>query len=143
MLESAELVAFVATSDVPRARTFYAETLGLELVGDDGFALVFDAHGTTLRVTQVAEVAVAPYTALGWLVADLAASVAALAGRGVVVRALRRHRSGRGRDLDRTGRRSRRVVQGSGRQHPLGHRELTALAATAAVSPSARESRKL
>ena len=84
MLESAELVAFVATSDVPRARTFYAEALGLELVGDDGFALVFDAHGTTLRVTQVAEVAVAPYTALGWLVGDLAATVAALAGRGVV-----------------------------------------------------------
>src|SRR4249919_2859349 len=84
MLESAELVAFVATSDVPRARTFYEETLGLELVGDDGFALVFNAQGTTLRVTQVAEVAVAPYTALGWLVADLAATVAALAGRGVV-----------------------------------------------------------
>ena len=84
MLESAELVAFVATSDVPRARTFYEEVVGLELVRDDGFALVFDAHGTTLRVTHVAEVAVAPYTALGWLVPDLAATVAALAGRGVV-----------------------------------------------------------
>jgi catechol 2,3-dioxygenase-like lactoylglutathione lyase family enzyme len=84
MLESAELVAFVATSDVPRARAFYEDVLGLELVGDDGFALVFDAHGTTLRVTQVAEVAVAPYTALGWKVSDVAASVVALTERGVV-----------------------------------------------------------
>ena len=84
MLESSELVAFIATSDVPGARTFYEDVLGLELVLDDGFALVFDAHGTTLRVTQVAEVSVAPYTALGWKVSDLAATVAALAGRGVV-----------------------------------------------------------
>jgi catechol 2,3-dioxygenase-like lactoylglutathione lyase family enzyme len=84
MLESAELIAFVATSDVPRTRSFYEEVLGLELVGDDGFALVFDARGTTLRVTQVAEVAVAPYTVLGWLVPDIAAAVAALTGRGVV-----------------------------------------------------------
>lgn len=84
MLESAELVAFIATSDAPGARTFYEDVLGLELVIDDGFALVFDAHGTTLRVTQVAEVTVAPYTSLGWLVPDLAATVAALAGRGVV-----------------------------------------------------------
>lgn len=84
MLESAELIAFVATADVPRARAFYEDVVGLELVGDDGFALVFDAHGTTLRVTQVAEVAVAPYTTLGWLVPDVVTTIAALAGRGVV-----------------------------------------------------------
>jgi predicted enzyme related to lactoylglutathione lyase len=84
MLESAELIAFVATADVPRARAFYEDVVGLELTGDDGFALVFDAHGTTLRVTQVAEVAVAPYTTLGWLVPDVVTTIAALAGRGVV-----------------------------------------------------------
>jgi predicted enzyme related to lactoylglutathione lyase len=84
MLESAELIAFVATADVPRARAFYEDVVGLDLIGDDGFALVFDAHGTTLRVTQVAEVAVAPYTTLGWLVPDVVTTIAALAGRGVV-----------------------------------------------------------
>jgi predicted enzyme related to lactoylglutathione lyase len=84
MLESAELIAFVATADVPRARHFYEDVVGLDLIGDDGFALVFDAHGTTLRVTQVAEVAVAPYTTLGWLVPDVVTTIAALAGRGVV-----------------------------------------------------------
>ncbi len=84
MLESAELIAFVATADVPRARAFYEDVVGLELIADDGFALVFDAHGTTLRVTQVAEVAVAPYTTLGWLVPDVVTTIAALAGRGVV-----------------------------------------------------------
>lgn len=83
MLESADLIAFAATSDVPRARAFYQDTLGLELVRDDGFALVFDAHGTMLRVTQVGEVIVAPYTVLGWEVADAASAVTGLRGLGV------------------------------------------------------------
>ena len=55
MLESAELVAFVATSDVPRACTFYEETLGPAR----GRRRVRYVRRTTLRVTQVAEVAVA------------------------------------------------------------------------------------
>jgi catechol 2,3-dioxygenase-like lactoylglutathione lyase family enzyme len=83
MLDSAAVIAFVATSDVPRAKTFYADALGLDLVRDDGFALVFDAHGTMLRVTQVQEVTVAPYTVLGWDVADVGAAMAALGARGV------------------------------------------------------------
>jgi catechol 2,3-dioxygenase-like lactoylglutathione lyase family enzyme len=83
MLDAAAIVAFVATSDVPRAKAFYAEVLGLELVHEDGYALVFDAHGTMLRVTQVHEVTIAPYTVLGWAVPDAAAAVAALGERGV------------------------------------------------------------
>ena len=77
-------MAFVgdaATS--PRAKAFYERCSASTLVRDDGFALVFDAHGTTLRVTQVEEVAVAPYTALGWAVPDAAPHVAALVERGV------------------------------------------------------------
>ena len=48
-----KLVAFVCTTDADRARTFYRSTLSLRLVSDDDFALVFDAHGTTLRITKV------------------------------------------------------------------------------------------
>jgi catechol 2,3-dioxygenase-like lactoylglutathione lyase family enzyme len=84
MLGSARLDAFVAATDVAAARTFYAETLGLRLVADDEFALVFDANGTTLRVTRVEQAVVAPYTVLGWQVTDIVATVAALATRGVV-----------------------------------------------------------
>jgi catechol 2,3-dioxygenase-like lactoylglutathione lyase family enzyme len=83
MLGSSDLVAFVATTDLDRARAFYAGTLGLSVVEESPFACVFDAHGTTLRVTPVGEIRAAPYTVLGWTVDDIAATVKALGVAGV------------------------------------------------------------
>ena len=83
VLGSEKLTAFVATTDVGRAKVFYRDTLGLRLVREDKFALVFDANETTLRVTPVREVAGAQYTVLGWEVADIAASARALLQAGV------------------------------------------------------------
>jgi hypothetical protein len=57
ILGSQELVAFVATRNPSRAKKFYRDTLGLPLVSEDEFALVFDAAGTMLRVTRVQELA--------------------------------------------------------------------------------------
>jgi len=71
ILGSQELVAFVATREPSRAKKFYGETLGLPLVSEDEFALVFDAAGTMLRVTRVQEVAAAKYTVLGWRVRNI------------------------------------------------------------------------
>src|ERR1700680_1305967 len=71
ILGSQELVAFVATRDPSRAKKFYRDTLGLPLVSEDEFALVFDAAGTMLRVTRVQELATAKYTVLGWRVRDI------------------------------------------------------------------------
>ena len=71
ILGSQELVAFVATRDPSRAKKFYRDTLGLPLVSEDEFALVFDATGTMLRVTRVRELAAAKYTVLGWQVRDI------------------------------------------------------------------------
>jgi catechol 2,3-dioxygenase-like lactoylglutathione lyase family enzyme len=83
MLSTAKLMAFVATADAPRARKFYESTLGLRVIEDQPFALVFDAGGTNLRLQKVDAVRAAPYTALGWQVADVVATVRALAERGV------------------------------------------------------------
>ena len=83
MLESDKLIAFAATSDASRAKTFYGGVLGLRLVSEDQFAVVFDANGTTLRVALVEKVAAAPYTVLGWEVGDIAATVQALREAGV------------------------------------------------------------
>jgi catechol 2,3-dioxygenase-like lactoylglutathione lyase family enzyme len=72
MLGSQKVVAFVATRDLSRAKEFYRGTLGLPLVSEDEFALVFDAAGTMLRVTRrVQELAAAKYTVLGWQVRDI------------------------------------------------------------------------
>jgi catechol 2,3-dioxygenase-like lactoylglutathione lyase family enzyme len=83
VLRDSPLVAFVATTELERARTFYESVLGLDVVHADGFACVVDAHGTTLRVTAVPERAPAAYTVLGWEVADLEGEVDALVARGV------------------------------------------------------------
>jgi catechol 2,3-dioxygenase-like lactoylglutathione lyase family enzyme len=71
MLGSEKLMAFVATRDFGRAKEFYRDTLGLRLVSEDQFALVFDAHGTMLRVTRIPELAPVKYTVLGWQVQDV------------------------------------------------------------------------
>ena len=84
MLGSARLVAFTATTDGARARAFYQDVLGLTLVADDDFAVVFDANGTQLRVTKLQEHAPQPFTVLGWDVADITATVKALTAKGVV-----------------------------------------------------------
>ncbi|HEX7508740.1 MAG TPA: VOC family protein [Polyangia bacterium] len=78
-----KLVAFVSTTDADRARTFYESVLGMRLVSDDDFAVVFDADGTTLRITKVESLAAAPFTVLGWEVADIAKAAARLRDRGV------------------------------------------------------------
>jgi catechol 2,3-dioxygenase-like lactoylglutathione lyase family enzyme len=85
VLSQARLVCFVASADAERARAFYQDKLGLALIEDDGHALVFDAHGTPLRLQRVQSVAPHPYTALGWEVDDLAATVRALATAGVTM----------------------------------------------------------
>jgi catechol 2,3-dioxygenase-like lactoylglutathione lyase family enzyme len=83
MLGRDPIMAFLATRDSARARRFYADVLGLRLVSDDPYALVFDAAGTVLRVQKVDELEPRPFTVLGWRVANIEATVDALVARGV------------------------------------------------------------
>jgi catechol 2,3-dioxygenase-like lactoylglutathione lyase family enzyme len=83
MLNKSNVVAFAATSRPDSAKSFYQQTLGLRLIMDDAFALVFDANGVMLRVQKVQGHTPPPYTVLGWDVADIDASVKELSGRGV------------------------------------------------------------
>jgi catechol 2,3-dioxygenase-like lactoylglutathione lyase family enzyme len=83
VLSGAALVAFVATTDLERAHAFYGDLLGLRRVDASPFANVYDAGGTSLRVTRVDRVGTAPYTVLGWTVADIGAALEQLTARGV------------------------------------------------------------
>ena len=85
MPSKSRLVCFIATANAERARAFYHGQLGLALVEDSGYALVFDANGTQLRVQRVQDVAPHPYTALGWEVDNVTASVRALVANGVAM----------------------------------------------------------
>jgi catechol 2,3-dioxygenase-like lactoylglutathione lyase family enzyme len=83
VLGDASLIGFVATTDAGRARAFYESVLGLRLVVDEEFALVFDANGTMLRIQKVEALTPHPFTSLGWQVDDIAEAVRALAAKGV------------------------------------------------------------
>jgi len=83
MLGRSDVVAFVATARPEQSRAFYRDTLGLRLVADEPYALVFDANGTTLRVARVAAHAPAPHTVLGWSVRSIDDVVARLVERDV------------------------------------------------------------
>jgi catechol 2,3-dioxygenase-like lactoylglutathione lyase family enzyme len=82
-LSGSPLIAFVSTADPSRALSFYRDTLRLRLVSETSFALVFDVMGTMLRVAIADTVTAAPYTVLGWQVADIAATVDDLTAQGV------------------------------------------------------------
>ena len=83
MLDSSKLMGFVATTNRERAKTFYREVLGLKLVSEDPFAIVFDSNGTLIRVVGVEKIALAPYTVLGWQVEDIQNIVQGLTNKGV------------------------------------------------------------
>jgi catechol 2,3-dioxygenase-like lactoylglutathione lyase family enzyme len=83
MLESCDLIAFVAAADLDRARAFYEGVLGLPVTVHSDFACVFDANGTMLRVTAVPAVARPGYTVLGWRVTDITTVARDLVARGV------------------------------------------------------------
>ena len=78
MLNSRSIIAFAPTTNPKRAKKFYEQTLGLRLVSEDSFALVFDAGGTMLRVVTVPKLQPAGYTILGWKVPRIHSAIAQL-----------------------------------------------------------------
>ncbi len=82
-LKSASVIGFIPTKNFHRAKAFYGRTLGLRFVAKDDFALVFEAGRNMIRVVRVEVFKPAPYTILGWQVADIGRFAAALKRRGV------------------------------------------------------------
>ncbi len=83
MLGSSKLMAFAVTKQTEKARAFYTDVLGLTLVAHEPAALVFDANGSTLRVSIVKDFPPQPFTVLGWRVADIRSMRRDLAAKGV------------------------------------------------------------
>ena len=83
MLAASKLIGFVPTKDSRRSREFYEEKLGFQFVGDDEFALVMRAGESMIRIAKAGTFTPAPYTVMGWEVADIETMVKWLDGRGV------------------------------------------------------------
>ena len=76
-------MSFIVARDRARAKAFYGATLGLPLVHEDDSAAMFDIDGSALRISTVPNHTPQSHTVLGWAVPDIAASLRALAAKGV------------------------------------------------------------
>jgi catechol 2,3-dioxygenase-like lactoylglutathione lyase family enzyme len=83
MPESWKLMGFVGVRDAARAREFYAGKLGLKLIEESPFALVFDCNGVMIRVTPVQDLTPQRFTVLGWQVSDIEQAVTRLENAGI------------------------------------------------------------
>jgi len=83
-LSNFDVIGFVPVVDAARAKRFYGETLGLQLMSEEPpFALVFNANGIMLRLVMMKEIPTRIGTTLGWRVAGIASVVRALSSAGV------------------------------------------------------------
>lgn len=80
--DQSSLIAFLATTDSARARTFYEAVLGLRFISEDGFAVVYDVQGIELRLQKVERFVPQPHTALGWQVTSIDRAIREIAARG-------------------------------------------------------------
>ncbi len=85
MLSNASVTTMLPVIDMARARAFYEGSLGLEPGGlkPDG-KFVYVVGGSTLALFPKPEGTKADHTAISFQVPDIAASIAALKGKGVV-----------------------------------------------------------
>lgn len=84
MLSDATIHPSLATTDIDRARAWYADRLGWQPQRDYPGVLVYSVDGTVFTVYQSAFAGTARNTVAAWVVTDLRAEVARLRSRGLV-----------------------------------------------------------
>ena len=84
-LAAAPMTTILPVRDLPRARQFYEQSLGLDALGaqPDGKFLFRCGNGALLALFPKAEGTKAEHTAVSFEVQDIAASIAGLQARGV------------------------------------------------------------
>jgi predicted enzyme related to lactoylglutathione lyase len=83
MLKSSEAFSGFSTNDIPKAKTFYSETLGLDVTEDNGMLNLSFAGGGHGIIYPKPNHEPATFTVLNFPVADVAAEVDALVAKGV------------------------------------------------------------
>lgn len=81
--KQAQVITFIHTRDREKSKAFYRDVLGFSITADDPFGTVVDLNGIALRITLIENHTPNPHTVLGWQVQDIAASIDALAAKGV------------------------------------------------------------
>lgn len=85
MLKDSTVTANIPAADLGRARSYYADKLGLTPTDENPGGLIYTTGGgTSFFLYETAYAGQAGHTVAQWHVADVAAEVAELKGRGVV-----------------------------------------------------------
>jgi catechol 2,3-dioxygenase-like lactoylglutathione lyase family enzyme len=83
MFRNVEAFSGFSVDDLPRAKEFYGETLGLDVSESDGMLQLRLAGGSPILVYPKADHVPATFTILNFPVEDVEAAVDELTGRGV------------------------------------------------------------
>jgi catechol 2,3-dioxygenase-like lactoylglutathione lyase family enzyme len=84
MLEDGKVVARIPVQDLQRARSFYAEKLGLEPSEERPGGLLYRCGEGEFALFESTGAASGDHTQMGWEVEDIEATVEQLRARGVV-----------------------------------------------------------
>lgn len=84
MLSNFKLIATLPATDMARAKSFYADKLGLEPVEDGEHEAWYETGGARFLLYMSGFAGTNQATAAGFVVDDVEATVAELKGRGVV-----------------------------------------------------------
>ena len=83
MLATARLQTILCVSDIDAARAFYCDRLGLPVKREMFNGLVLDACGSEILIAPVPDPTPSAHTAIGFIVPDVTALVAALSADGL------------------------------------------------------------
>lgn len=83
MLTEPKVTAFLPTVKPEKAKQFYQNILGLNLLSEDNYALEFEGNGTMLRITVVPELNPHPFAVLGFKIENIVSQVQMLTNKGV------------------------------------------------------------
>jgi catechol 2,3-dioxygenase-like lactoylglutathione lyase family enzyme len=83
MLGESIIQAIICTAQPDKARAFYSDTLGLKLIEENQYGLVFFGKVGILRVAKVPSMIPAATSVAGFIVDDAIATTNALAAKGV------------------------------------------------------------
>ena len=84
MLRDQKLKAFIPTVDPDKAKRFYVNLLGFDLLSEDYYGMELELNGSLLRIATVEQFKPHPFTVLGWEVDDLSSLITSLVRKGVV-----------------------------------------------------------
>ena len=83
MLSAAPIRPYIPASDVPRARKFYEETLGLRAREEYAGGVIYECGGSEVFLYPTPNAGTSRASQAYWQVEDVEAEVAALKARGV------------------------------------------------------------